>query len=128
MLEPLSRGYSSLTTPACIQSVVLSLLAWVVQIAVALIAVRAIGADVPAGGVVMAVFAVNAASVVPLTPANIGIFQIAFIFTLSAFGVERTTSLALATVYQGVLVLPVTALGLVLLHSRPQPKTCSQRP
>jgi uncharacterized protein (TIRG00374 family) len=117
-LEPLSRGYSSLTTRTAIASVFLSMTAWVLQILVALLAARSVGISLPLGGVVMAVFAVNLVGVFPLTPANIGVFQFAFLFTLSAYGVDRMSSVAVATVYQAALVIPVTVLGLVLLNHR----------
>jgi uncharacterized protein (TIRG00374 family) len=117
-LEPLSRGYSLLTSRASLKSAGLSLVAWVFQFAAAILAARAVGAELPLSGLIMAVFAVNAVSTFPLTPANVGIFQIAFIVTLSAYGAERSSSLAAATVFQTALVVPVTVLGLLLLHRR----------
>jgi uncharacterized protein (TIRG00374 family) len=123
-LEPLSRGYASLTPWASIRSGTLSLAAWGFQFAVAVVAARAVGVELPLSGLVMAVFAVNAASTFPLTPANVGVFQIAFLVTLSAYGAERSSSLAAATVFQTAMVVPVTLLGLLLLHrgSRPSEK------
>lgn len=118
MLEPLSRGYSSLTSRTSIAGICLSILAWGLQILVALLAARSVGIALPLGGVVMAVFAVNLVGVFPLTPANIGVFQFAFLFTLSAYGVTRMSSVAVATVYQAALVIPVTVLGLILLNRR----------
>jgi uncharacterized membrane protein YbhN (UPF0104 family) len=117
-LEPLSRGYSLLTAGRATESSGLSFVAWFVQIVVAVLAARAVGVSLPLGGLVMAVFAVNAASVFPLTPANVGVFQIAFLVALSAYGVERSSSLAVATVYQVALVIPVIVLGLIMLHRR----------
>jgi uncharacterized protein (TIRG00374 family) len=127
-MEPLSRGYSSLTPSASIKSAGLSVVAWVVQFVVALLAARAIGVRFPLGGLVMAVFAVNAVSTLPLTPANVGIFQIAFLVTLSAYGVARTSSLAVATVFQAAIVIPVTVIGLVLLHRWPKAPTEATTP
>jgi uncharacterized protein (TIRG00374 family) len=115
-LEPLSRGYASLTPWASIRSGTLSVAAWGFQFVVVYMAARAISADLPLSGLAMAVFAVNAASTLPLTPANVGIFQIAFLATLSAYGADRATSLAAATVFQIVMVVPVTVLGLVFLQ------------
>jgi uncharacterized protein (TIRG00374 family) len=115
-LEPLSRGYASLTSSTSIQSAGLSISSWIVQFVVAILAARAVGVRLPLGGLVMAVFAVNATSVFPLTPANIGVFQLAFLVTLSAYGADRSSSLAVATVFQAALVIPVTLLGLAILH------------
>jgi uncharacterized protein (TIRG00374 family) len=117
-LEPLSRGYSSLTGSVAIASICLSLIAWTAQIFVAVLASRAIGISLPLGAIVMAVFAVNVASALPLTPANIGVFQIAFLFTLSVYGFDKASSFAVATVFQAALVIPVAAVGLILLNDR----------
>ena len=117
-LEPLSRGYSSLSCTAAIASIGLSLVAWTAQIFVAVLASRAVGISLPLGTIALAVFAVNVASALPLTPANIGVFQIAFLFTLSAYGFDKASSFAVATVFQAALVIPVTVFGLILLNDR----------
>jgi phosphatidylinositol alpha-mannosyltransferase len=129
-LEPLSRGYASLTTGASAQCAGLSLLSWIVQFVVAALVARGVGVRLPMGGLVMAVLAINATSVLPLTPANIGVFQVAFLVTLSAYGVDRSSSMAVATVFQAALVIPVTVLGLATLHRttrmrRQSPETSS---
>lgn len=117
-LEPLSRGYASLTTRASVLSALLSFGAWAAQVVVAVLVARSVGVTLPLGAVVMAVFAVNAASTLPLTPANIGVFQIAFLVTLSAYGFNRSSSFAIAALFQAVLVIPVTVIGLILLNHR----------
>ena len=121
-LEPLSRGYALLTPWASISSGTLSLAAWGFQFAVAYLAARAVGPGFPLSGLAMAVFAVNAASTFPLTPANVGVFQIAFLVTLSAYGVDRASCLAAATVFQTAMVVPVTLLGLVFLQRGSLPR------
>jgi phosphatidylinositol alpha-mannosyltransferase len=115
-LEPLSRGYASLTGRAGIEALLLSILAWIVQFVVVVLVARAVGVGLPLGGLVAAVLAVNATSVLPLTPANIGVFQLAFLVAMAAYGAGRSSSLAVATVFQAALVIPVTLLGLALLH------------
>jgi uncharacterized protein (TIRG00374 family) len=117
-LEPLSRGYASLTPGRAVAALGLSMGSWLVQVVVALLAARAVGITLPLGGVVMAVLAVNLVGVFPLTPANVGIFQFAFLFALSAYGVDRMSSVAVATVYQAALVIPVVLVGLILLNWR----------
>ncbi len=122
-LEPLSRGYASLTTRASLVSGVLSIAAWVVQVVVAVLVARSVGVTLPLGAVVMAVFAVNVAATLPLTPASIGVFQIAFLITLSAYGFDRMSSFAIAALFQAVLVVPVTVIGLTLLNHQRRTQT-----
>jgi uncharacterized protein (TIRG00374 family) len=118
-LEPLSRGYSALTYATTLQVFPLSLLAIMLHVLVAYLAAGSVNVHIPFGALVIAVLAVNAASAVPLTPANVGIFQIAFLLALSAYGIERPSAFAVGTIFQGALVLPVVAVGLAaLLYER----------
>jgi uncharacterized protein (TIRG00374 family) len=124
-VEPLMRGYSSLSPRVSLASAVLSVAAWIVQIVVAILVARAVGITLPLGAVVMAVFAVNIAAALPLTPAGVGVFQIAFLVTLSAYGFDKMASFAVAALFQAVLVIPVTVLGLALLNHRRKAQTSS---
>jgi uncharacterized protein (TIRG00374 family) len=122
-LEPLSRGYSALTAGTILRIVPLSLAALVLHIFVAHLAARSVGVGIPFGALVIAVLAVNATSAVPLTPANVGVFQIAFMLVLSAYGIDKTSSFAVGAVFQGALVLPVVVIGLLaLLYERKHPE------
>jgi uncharacterized protein (TIRG00374 family) len=118
-LEPLSRGYSALTPGTVLQVFPLSLLSIMLHVLVAHLAAASVGVHLPFGGLVIAVLAVNAASGLPLTPANVGVFQIAFALALSVYGIDKSTAVAVGTVYQGALVLPVIVVGLAaLLYER----------
>ncbi len=114
-LEPLSRGYAALTPRVTAGSIIYSICAWMVQVLVAWLAARSLGVDIPVGALAVAVFAVNAASAIPLTPANVGVFQVTFLFALSTYGITQGSSFAVATVFQAALVLPLLAVALVLL-------------
>ena len=118
-LEPLSRGYSALTPGTVLQVFPLSLLSIMLHVLVAHLAAAAVGVQLPFGGLVIAVLAVNAASGLPLTPANVGVFQIAFALALSVYGIDKSTAVAVGTIFQGALVLPVIVVGLAaLLYER----------
>jgi uncharacterized protein (TIRG00374 family) len=114
-LEPLSRGYSALTYATALQALPLSLLSIMLHILVAYLAAEAVNIHIPFGALVIAVLAVNVASAVPLTPANVGVFQITFVLALSAYGIGKSSAVAAGTIYQGALVLPVVAVGLAAM-------------
>ncbi|MGD9402259.1 MAG: lysylphosphatidylglycerol synthase transmembrane domain-containing protein [bacterium] len=114
-LEPLSRGYSALTPRTVAQVFPLSLLAIMLHVLVARLAAASVGVDLPFGGLVIAVLAVNAASGVPLTPANVGLFQVAFLLPLSLYGIDKSSAVAVGTIFQGALVLPVVVVGLAAM-------------
>jgi uncharacterized protein (TIRG00374 family) len=114
-LEPLSRGYSALTPGTTLQVFPLSLLSIMLHVFMAYLAALSVGIHIPFSGLVISVLAVNAAAAVPLTPANVGVFQVAFMLPLSLYGIEKSSAVAVGTVYQVTLVLPVVVVGLVAL-------------
>jgi phosphatidylinositol alpha-mannosyltransferase len=92
--------------------------AWAVQLAACWALLTALGLDHRAGiGATAAVlFAVNVTAVVPATPSNIGIFQLAVISVLTTgFGIGSANALAYGVVLQGVEIATAVALGLPAL-------------
>lgn len=114
-LEPLSRGYSALTTGTVLQVFPLSLMSILLHVLVAYLAAVSVGVQIPFSGLVISVLAVNAAAAVPLTPANVGVFQVAFMLPLSLYGIDKSSAVAVGTIFQAALVLPVVVVGLAAI-------------
>lgn len=92
--------------------------AWAIQLAACWALLYALGLDGQAGiGAAAAVlFAVNVTAVVPATPSNIGVFQLAVISVLhTGFGVGTADALAYGVILQGVEIATAVALGLPAL-------------
>lgn len=92
--------------------------AWAIQLAACWVLLFALGLDGRAGiGAAAAVlFAVNVTAVVPATPSNIGVFQLAVISVLhSGFGVSTPDALAYGVILQAVEIATAVALGLPAL-------------
>jgi phosphatidylinositol alpha-mannosyltransferase len=92
--------------------------AWAIQLAACWALLYALGLDGKAGiGAAAAVlFAVNVTAVVPATPSNIGVFQLAVISVLhSGFGVSKADALAYGVILQAVEIATAVALGLPAL-------------
>ncbi|HTT95900.1 MAG TPA: glycosyltransferase [Solirubrobacterales bacterium] len=92
--------------------------AWAVQLSACWVLLYALGLDGRAGiGAAAAVlFAVNVTAVVPATPSNIGVFQLAVISVLhTGFGVSTADALAYGVILQGVEIATAVALGLPAL-------------
>jgi len=92
--------------------------AWAIQLAACWALLFALGLDGKAGiGAAAAVlFAVNVTAVVPATPSNIGVFQLAVISVLhSGFGVSTADALAYGVILQAVEIATAVALGLPAL-------------
>ena len=92
--------------------------AWAIQLASCWALLYALGLDGQAGiGAAAAVlFAVNVTAVVPATPSNIGVFQLAVISVLSTgFGIGKVDALAYGVILQGIEIATAVALGLPAL-------------
>jgi phosphatidyl-myo-inositol alpha-mannosyltransferase len=92
--------------------------AWAIQLAACWALLVALGLDHRAGiGAAAAVlFAVNVTAVVPATPSNIGIFQLAVISVLTTgFGIGSANALAYGVILQAVEIATAVALGLPAL-------------
>jgi phosphatidylinositol alpha-mannosyltransferase len=92
--------------------------AWAIQLAACWALLYALGLNGQAGiGAAAAVlFAVNVTAVVPATPSNIGVFQLAVISVLhTGFGIGTADALAYGVILQGVEIATAVALGLPAL-------------
>jgi phosphatidylinositol alpha-mannosyltransferase len=92
--------------------------AWAIQLAACWALLYALGLDGKAGiGAAAAVlFAVNVTAVVPATPSNVGVFQIAVVSVLhSGFGIGGADALAYGVILQAVEIATAVVLGLPAL-------------
>jgi phosphatidylinositol alpha-mannosyltransferase len=92
--------------------------AWAIQLAACWALLAALGLSDHAGiGAAAAVlFAVNVTAVVPATPSNIGVFQLAVISVLhTGWGVGTADALAYGVILQAVEIATAVALGLPAL-------------
>jgi phosphatidyl-myo-inositol alpha-mannosyltransferase len=94
------------------------LFAWLLQLLACWALFAALGLDhkVAIGAAAACLFAVNVTAVVPATPSNIGIFQLAIISVLhQGFGVPAADALAYGVVLQAVEIATAVALGVPAL-------------
>ena len=94
--------------------------AWGVQLLACLVLFTALGLDghdeIGIGAAAAVLFAVNVTAVVPATPSNIGVFQLAVISVLTTgFGVSAADALAYGVILQAVEISTAVALGLPAL-------------
>jgi phosphatidylinositol alpha-mannosyltransferase len=94
------------------------LTAWAIQLGACWALLAALGLSDQAGiGAAAAVlFAVNVTAVVPATPSNIGVFQLAVISVLhTGFGISTADALAYGVILQAVEIATAVTLGLPAL-------------
>ncbi len=94
------------------------LMAWGLQLlaCAALFEALGLGGEVGIGAAAAVLFAVNVTAVVPATPSNIGVFQLAVISVLTTgFGVGAADALAYGVILQAVEIATAVTLGLPAL-------------
>ena len=88
------------------------LTAWAIQVAACYALAVAMGLDgaMGIGGAAAVLFAVNVTAVVPATPSNIGVFQLAVISVLTTgYGVGAADALAYGVILQAVEIATAVA-------------------
>jgi uncharacterized membrane protein YbhN (UPF0104 family) len=68
----------------------------------------------PIVGTVAAILAVNIGFAIRATPGNVGLFQVLYAATATAFGLDENQAIAVAFLIQTQQILPVTLLGIAL--------------
>jgi phosphatidyl-myo-inositol alpha-mannosyltransferase len=92
--------------------------AWAIQLAAcwALLAALGLSGHAGIGAAAAVLFAVNVTAVVPATPSNIGVFQLAVISVLhTGWGIGAADALAYGVILQAVEIATAVALGLPAL-------------
>jgi glycosyltransferase AglD len=118
-----------LDSRALLRSLGASLVAWVLEISVVTLTLRAFHLTVPLGVSLLVLMAVNLALVVPFAPpANLGALEVGATLALMESGVPKERALAFALVYHLLQVIPIGFAGLSLasrslLRTAPAPKT-----
>ncbi|MCI0531427.1 MAG: flippase-like domain-containing protein [candidate division Zixibacteria bacterium] len=109
----------------------LSLLAWFTQVIVVTLLIVAFGFKLPVWGAVVVVVINTLMMMFPLTPANLGTFQVATILGLTFFGISKTEALSLGLLLHALDIIPSFALGIFFmlfeksLVKRAEPKPAS---
>ena len=94
--------------------------AWALQLLACLVLFTALGLEdrpgIGLGAAAAVLFAVNVTAVVPATPSNIGVFQLAVISVLTTgFGISAADALAYGVILQAVEIATAVVLGLPAL-------------
>jgi phosphatidylinositol alpha-mannosyltransferase len=92
--------------------------AWAIQLAAcwALLAALGLSGEAGIGAAAAVLFAVNVTAVIPATPSNIGVFQLAVISVLhTGFSIGTADALAYGVILQAVEIATAVALGLPAL-------------
>lgn len=108
-------GTAMVATPRRLTAaLVLSLIAWSLQVATYHLTARAAHLPLPLAGSVAAVLAVGISFLVRATPGNVGVFQVIYALTVRSFGIAEGPAIAVALLIQTLQVIPTIVLGTVV--------------
>ena len=89
---------------------------WLCETAAMTLGLRAFGPAVGPAAAALLVAAIGLSFVLPLTPGNLGTYQLIAVLVLGAFGIDRDRAFAFALGYQAISILWLVALSLALLQ------------
>lgn len=92
-----------------------SLVIWLIEILVYYLVINAFGLNLPFQVAIILMIIVNLGIMVPSAPAYVGIFQGVVLAVLCTFKIEYNLALALSVVLHGIIVIPITILGIIFL-------------
>ena len=102
------------TGPRFTVALALSVGIWGLQLGTYALTAAAAHIPLPLVGTVACILAVNIGFAIRATPGNVGVFQMLYAATATAFGVDENQALAVAFLIQTQQILPVTILGIAL--------------
>lgn len=102
------------TLPRFGAALALSVGIWALQVATYALTAAAAHFPLPLVGTVAALLAVNVGFAIRATPGNVGVFQMLYAATTTAFGFDEYRAVAVAFLIQTQQILPVTILGVAL--------------
>ena len=102
------------TGPRFGAALALSVAIWALQLATYALTAEAAHFPIPLVGTVAAILAVNIGFAIRATPGNVGVFQMLYAATTTAFGLDENQAIAVAFLIQTQQILPVTLLGIAL--------------
>ena len=102
------------TGPRMVPLLLLTILAWLGQLATFVYAARAARIHLPVQGSLAALLAVNVSLVVRATPGNVGFFQFAYALATAPFGTVEANAVGVAVLIQALQIIPTTLIGVAL--------------
>ncbi len=102
------------TAPRFAGALLISMIAWGLQVATFYFAAAAANVDLPPAALIASLLATNLGLIIRATPGNVGFFQFVFAVAVEPFGIERSDAIAVSLLIQTVQIIPITLAGIAL--------------
>lgn len=100
------------------QSFVHAFLSDVVDVGMLALCLLSVGIHIGPTGWLLTYLSLNLTLLIPATPGQLGVHEMATVMVLTALGVDKTTALAAAIVYHAIHFVPTTLIGLFCLRTQ----------
>jgi uncharacterized protein (TIRG00374 family) len=91
-----------------------SVISWVGNLSVIALLLYAFDFTLPPGAALVLMIGNTLLLLIPITPANVGTYQVACVLGLSLFGIPKTDAVSFGLVLQATTFLPIATLGAIL--------------
>ena len=96
-------------------TIVLSFSIWYCEVCCVYILLKSFNLDIGISACLFIISFIALSTIIPSTSIFIGPYQLAVIWALSIYNISKTTSLAIAFVYQGIIMLILTVIFIIFL-------------
>ena len=97
------------------KSVVMSGLIWGIECYVAYLIIASFNLSLPFSASLFVISLISFSTMLPSTSVFLGPYQYAYIIALGIYGIDKSTTLAVSTIHQGILMILLTIVGVYYL-------------
>ncbi len=97
------------------KSAVMSALIWGIECYVAYLIISSFNLSLPFSASLFVISLISFSTMLPSTSVFLGPYQYAYIIALGIYGIDKSTTLAISTIHQGILMIMLTIVGVYYL-------------
>ena len=117
VLRNFVEGFEALNSFKCMLSAFISsLLIWGIECYMTYLVFASFDLKLGIAASLFVISLVSFSTMIPSTSMFLGPYQYAYILALDIFGIDKSTTLAISTVHQGLIVIVLTVIGLYCLY------------
>jgi len=93
------------------QAFVMSAIIWLIECYVAFLIINSFPVNLGFSAALFVISLISFSTMIPSTSVFLGPYQYAYILALGIYGIDKSTTLAISTVHQGILMIILTVIG-----------------
>lgn len=97
------------------QAFLMSIVIWLIECYVAFLIINSFHLDLGFSAALFVISLISFSTMIPSTSVFLGPYQYAYILALGIYGIDKSTTLAISTVHQGILMIVLSVIGGIYL-------------